>query len=376
MATPDQLPLHIRTVLTVALKNYLTILGAVAKMDNGNESDHKHLLHTIFEELLPPIEKELGKLDKLPIVPLKKEDKAKEKTTEELMEELKDIREKRYKKSSEKKRPYFSPLVLLLKLAEETGAIRIPASERRAQSEDAFKTVQSKRSKKPDQLQLWQGEQRQWGLVAPYKKYLESLKFFTTRGQSQNYWAGLPSCILSLVPVWISHENVITASQDSFFDIQSIGEKCRRLRMNQLQEFEDSCNEESQQRIKTINKSSADFYKFFDKDGKVSEDEYYALVEKCKIDPVHLPGILATWSPNGKYKRSCLLDYCRFRTMRHPEAEMEDQSDWSWNKKSAFILNKPIFGPKACAEWGAFLQLAKIISDNDETIKVQKASLW
>lgn len=108
----------------------------------------------------------------------------------------------------------------------------------------------------------------------------------------------------------------------------------------------------------------------------MTENDYKSTVKKCQVKPVHLPGILTTWSPKGDYIPSCLLDYCRFRTLRPPMAEFLDQCDWTQEDKQSvpeWILRKKIWAVDSCPGWAAFLQLASASKNN---VTMAKASSW
>lgn len=108
-------------------------------------------------------------------------------------------------------------------------------------------------------------------------------------------------------------------------------------------------------------------------DKYMTEKTYNSAVKKCGVIPVHLPGILATWSPKGNYMPPCLLDYCRFRSLRPPRAEMLDQNDWTKDEQNECVIKKGIWGSDSCAEWAAFLQLANVLKDE---VSVTEASSW
>jgi hypothetical protein len=96
----------------------------------------------------------------------------------------------------------------------------------------------------------------------------------------------------------------------------------------------------------------------------MTEKEYDSLVRETQVTPVHLPGILASWSPDGLYKPACLLDHCRFRAHRPPTAERIEQK---------YVLTKRVFDIDSCAEWAAYLQIASV---RNNMVSVIEASPW
>jgi len=243
-----------------------------------------------------------------------------------------------------------SPVVLLLKLAEEKGVIA------------------SVRGQKMDR--------HGWGRVAPYRDYLRGLKFTSLPGPDGQYWPGLPSCILSLVPIWTSHETVISASNDRFPATKSLEDTGRIFRREQLSALHQSCTKAVFERIQELEEASKRFKRGWktkkqksrtcensttaEEEYYMTEDDYNLLVRRCEVVPVHLPGILATWSPCGEYMPPCLLDYWRFRTLRPPRAEIMDQRHWSLNEHKERVMKKRVWATDSCAEWAAFLQLASV----------------
>lgn len=88
---------------------------------------------------------------------------------------------------------------------------------------------------------------------------------------------------------------------------------------------------------------------------------------------------MASWTPLGKYKPACLLDYCRFHMLRPPKAEEQEQNGW-WKIKvkgagqvtrEKRVTGKKVWGTDSCAEWAAFLELAKV-----STATVTEATQW
>ena len=201
-------------------------------------------------------------------------------------------------------------------------------------------------------------------------------------GKNKLYYPGLPGCILSLAPVWMSHEAVITASNDRFEATESLREKGHTWRSDQLRTLREQCTSEVQKRINEVEKVSNKFMENYDKlrrseaEWSMNEEDYKSIVKKCQVKPVHLPGILATWSPEGDYVPSCLLDYCRFRILRPPMAKFSNQSDLTQEDQQGvpeWVIKKKIWRVDSCAEWAAFLKLASASKDN---VSVAKASSW
>ena len=228
---------------------------------------------------------------------------------------------------------------------------------------------------------------RKWGRVAPFQAYLEALPLTASGGQYTRTWAGLPGCILSFVPIWTSHPSVISASNDKFPSNESLQSRALEWRHERLESLTESCSPAKRKVIVNLRTDAYKFrehYRTWEKEqcklqdldeGRaevpedaqreqevremfdISEADYYALVENAGIEPIHFPGILATWAPSGHYMPPCLLDFWRFRTLRPPEAEILDSSEWTSNE-GQWRLKKQVYGLSSCAEWAAFIELS------------------
>lgn len=73
--------------------------------------------------------------------------------------------------------------------------------------------------------------------------------------------------------------------------------------------------------------------------------------------PVHLPIVVFTWSPNGTYKRACLLDSLRFNVLRPPGAYEIEHLPRHVPQGGGTIPT-----PTGCAEWHGFI---KFMSQKD-----------
>lgn len=218
--------------IEVVLENYEIILTQVDKMDPLHDSSiTKQLLHTILDVHMPIILKE-------ELEQLKKQLKG-NKTCEAIHKITK--MEDRYGKRSHDRsimKPFLSPIVLLLKLAEEVKA---------------FSFAQREEWKQPD-----------WGRLTSFREYLEGLQLRSSRGRDKHYYPGLPSCILSLIPVWTSHEAVISASNDNFEATGNLRAMGHTLRSNQLCTLRERCTSRVQKRIQDLEKASIKFKKWYD----------------------------------------------------------------------------------------------------------------
>jgi hypothetical protein len=334
-----------RSEIEDVLENYDIILKEANKIDANHTSIYtRQLTYVIFKLYMPTLQKEVMRFAKALPNP---------EITGALKNQIEKL-ESKYGGRSSKDFPFLSPVVLLLKLAEKSDAISFDRSKEWCQPG--------------------------WGPLASFRTYLQGLKFKDCMDKDISYWPGLPSCILSLVPVWwTSHPAaVISASNDRFPATRALNELANRLRDEQLLKLRNSCAELVQKRIRELETSSPKFKAKYEDKMKSNhtpyyptEDEYNSMLCQSQVRPVHLPGILATWSPWGKYKPSCLLDYCRFRTLKPPLAESSDQA-WE-SQKGKWIIRKYVYGTDSCAEWAAFLELASV--DKKKAV-IRKASEW
>jgi len=197
----------------------------------------------------------------------------------------------------------------------------------------------------------------------------------------------MPSCILSIVPVWTSHQIVISASNDRFLVTRALHKMGRVFRTARLNKIRASCTDAVGEMVTDFMSSSNKFkweYEasktVFEEKGYIDEHEIADLKQKSRLMRIHLPGIVASWSPPGTYKPACLLDYCRFHMLRPPKAEELEQNGW-WKIKvkdkagrvtgEKRVTNKKVWDIGTCAEWAAFLELAKV-----STATVTEATQW
>lgn len=196
----------------------------------------------------------------------------------------------------------------------------------------------------------------------------------------------MPSCILSIVPVWTSHQIVISASNDRFLVAKNLHKKGRAFRTARLNEMKTSCTDAVREKVTNFMSSSNEFKQEYEasktvlQKGYIEENEIRDFKQKSRLMRIHLPGIVASWSPPGAYKPACLLDYCGFHMLRPPKAEVLEQNGW-WRIKvkdetgqvtrEIRVTDKKVWDIDSCAEWAAFLELAKI-----STATVTEASQW
>jgi hypothetical protein len=150
----------------------LTILEkAVILYPDYGTAYAKQLLYTIFKMYMPLIEAELENCRRfLHRVAFKNVDT-----------KIEDLKSKYGNRDAGQwtEQDFISPIVLLLKLANDKGDMSF------------------------DQ------EQNDWGRLWSVRKYLISLNLKEHLAEEEKYWPGMPSCILSIVPVWTSHQIVI-----------------------------------------------------------------------------------------------------------------------------------------------------------------------
>jgi len=176
--------------------------------------------------------------------------------------------------------PPMSPLVLLLTLAVEKDVI-------------IFSRNQFQDDRRED-----------WSRLASFHRFLCNLKFASVQGEGGVYWPGLPSCIMALAPLWLRCEPVISASNDRFKHCQLINKTCRRNRDQWLLCSQIQCRKRVQEHITKLERHSRCIKDWWHKTKGPNRTVHdcYASIGASEDIPVYLSGILATWSPNGKYK--------------------------------------------------------------------------
>lgn len=138
----------------------------------------------------------------------------------------------------------------------------------------------------------------------------------------------MPSCILSIVLVWTSHQIVISASNDRFLVTKNLHKKGRAFRTARLNEMKTSCTDAVREKVTNFMSSSNEFKQEYESSktvlqkGYIEENEIRDFKQKSRLMRIHLPGIVASWSPPGAYKPACLLDSCGFHMLRPPKAEV------------------------------------------------------
>lgn len=191
----DRLDLHLRIVfeITMVIDNYTILLDrAVMLCPDYETTIAKQLLYTVFKQYMPLILVELDKcrssLHPLALV--------------EVDTKIMKMRTKHGIRDAGlwTEEDFNSPIVLLLKLAVDKGDISF------------------------DQ------EQDDWGRLWSVRQFLQSLDLKKNKEDDELYWPGLPSCIVSIVPVWTSHQIVISASNDRFFITKALQKRGRAFR--------------------------------------------------------------------------------------------------------------------------------------------------
>ena len=335
--------------MDIVLENYTTILEkAVMLYPDYGTADAKQLHYTIFKMYMPLIEAELQKCrDGLHRV-----------VFEDVDTKIKNLKIKYFNEDAGQwtEQDFISPIVLLLKLATDKGDIS------------------------------FHQEQNDWGRLWSIRQYLMSLNLKNHSAEKENYWPGMPSCILSIVPVWTSHQIVISASNDRFLVTKVLRKNGRAFRTARLNKLKASCTDAVGGKVTEFMSSSNEFKRVYEasKTGSqnrvIDEHEIADFKQKSGLIRTHLPGIVASWSPPGTYKPACLLDYCRFHMLRPPKAEELEQNCW-WkipvkNKGGNTIgkkraTDKTVWDTDSCAEWAAFLELAKV-----STATITEATQW
>ena len=110
-----------------------------------------------------------------------------------------------------------SPLALLLSLAIDQGAI--------------------------SDLRETNPKMENWGRLGAFPDYLASLGFKrSTQKKDVEYWPGLPTCVMTFIPIWSPNVNcktLVSATADKFEFIPKIGKyawNCRKRWMYLLKE--------------------------------------------------------------------------------------------------------------------------------------------
>ena len=342
MALRMQQRQHSVKEIEIVLDNYTIILGKAGSLypDYGT-ARARQLLYTIFKMYMPLIEAELEGFRHLHRVLL-----------ENVVSKIQDLKDEYGDRDAGQwtEQEFISPVVLLLKLANERGEIS------------------------------FEQEQNDWGRLGSVRQYLQSLNLKEHTGEEERYWPGMPSCILSIVPVWTSHQTVISASNDRFLATKVLHKRGRGFRTARLSSMQASCTPAVRDRVTGFMSNSNRFKQNYGTlrtvldMGYITEDEIADLKWRSGLMRTHLPGVMASWSPPGTYKPTCLLDYCRFHMLRPPKAEELEQKGW-WNinrkDRARRVTDKGVWDTDSCAEWAAFLELA-----SNCTATVTAATQW
>lgn len=335
--------------MELVLDNYTIILEKAVMLDPSYGTAYaKQILFTVFKMYMPLIEAELDDCRRSlhPVI------------LKSLETKIEDLKTKDGNRDAGQwtEQDFISPLILLLKLGSDRGHISF------------------------DQ------EQEDWGRLWSLRQYLASLNLKNNWLEGEDYWPGMPSCILSIVPVWTSHQIVISASNDRFVATKTLRKKGRAFRTARLNEMKKSCTDAVREKVTNFLSSSSKFKQEYEaskkvlQKGYIEESEIADFKQKSRLVRIHLPGIVASWLPTGIYKPACLLDYCRFHVLRPPKAEVLEQNGW-WRIKvknetgqvirEKRVTDKKLWDIDSCAEWAAFLELAKV-----STATVTEASQW
>lgn len=335
--------------MEIVIDNYAIILKKAVMLDPENGTTYgKQILYTIFTLYIPLIEADMSNccrfLHKLALTNLETK--------------IEDIKNKGSNRNASKwtEEKYMSPLVLLLKLGNNRGVISF------------------------DQ------EYNDWGRFWSLCQYFASLNLKEHQAEEERYWPGMPSCMFSIVLVRTSHQIVISASNERFLVTETLQKKGRVFRTARLREMKTSCTVVVREKISNVMCSSHEFKQEYKasktvlKMEYIEENEIMEFKRKTKLKRTHLTGIVASWSPQGAYKPACLLDYCRFHVLRQPKAEALEQNCW-WGiqvkdetgrvTSQKRVTDKKVWNVDFCAEWPAFLELAKV-----STATVTEASQW
>lgn len=127
---------------------------------------------------------------------------------------------------------------------------------------------------------------------------------------------------------------MISASNDRFVATKALHKKGRACRTDCLDAIKASCTSAVQQSITDFMFSSNKFKLEYQASKTrlskehIEKNEIADFKGKSRLIRIHLPGIVASWSPSGKYKSACPLDYYRFHILRPPQAEELERNDW------------------------------------------------
>lgn len=148
----------------------------------------------------------------------------------------------------------------------------------------------------------------------------------------------MPSCILLIIPVWTSHQIVISANNDRFFVTETLHKKGCAFWTAHLNKIKTSCTDAVREKVINFMSSSNEFKQEYEtsktvlQKGYIEENEIRDFKQKSRLMKIHLQGIVASWLPPEAYKPACLLDYCRFHILRPLKAEVLEQNGW-WRIK-------------------------------------------
>ncbi|KAJ8127050.1 hypothetical protein O1611_g6587 [Lasiodiplodia mahajangana] len=224
------------------------------------------------------------------------------------------------------------PFLLLLRLAVRQGAIRFD---------------------KP------KDDDKEWGEMSSFQGYLNTLGRElkdVVLDNGNRYWPGLPSCVLAHVntdPDALRWDPVISASADRYNHFSDQGQ-WRGRRHDQMSRLEQKCPQDVVRRIQNLKSVAVGFNEWVSQNKRdkswVIKNYRSPSTSKDALTgiPVNLPGMLATWFPNGDYKTSCLLDRFRFFVTKPPNAKRRERAEKDHLRDT--------YPYDACAEWSGFLE--------------------
>jgi hypothetical protein len=222
-----------------------------------------------------------------------------------------------------------SPIILLLKLAEEKGDVFFTEGQ-----------PQEKTAKKHD-----------WGRLASLKTYLKKLCLKSIPNDGPPYWPGIPSCIMALHTEWDDIGVVISTTVDKYLVSTNLYGGATKHRQNMLAAFQGNYSGEVRTRVDAVEHLSDEIISQTENDKGYTTEELQQLLSEVNSDtriPVNIPGLVATWAPNSGYKAACLLDSCRFHAEKPPAAV----------KREGDAKRRKVYNSTGCAEWAGYVDLA------------------
>lgn len=343
---------HIKTFdeFLKVIENYTIIVDQANELDPSIESEiTKRLQDAIFNCYIPELKKHLNSVRRPGLYEIEK------------AITFLDTKRTNVQHSTDYRSPKSSdsPLTLLLSLAIEKKKIS-----------DSRETQSGKHN---------------WGRLGAFPSYLESLSFKrSTSKKDTEYWPGLPTCVMALIPIWAhqtEYKISVSASADLFEFSAGLKEYAYLRRMNRMKHLRRPFDKNTQNRIDSMTNFSKKFREnpyseelwgdseMLQKNANAkksdSENPLYSLkahnLKQHKDWPAYLPVVVSTWKPDGRYLRACPLDRVRFTFLRPPAAEIAENNPQKLSKaqrenKSVdrqLIANIP--SERSCAEWEGFI---------------------